>query len=90
MLLKVIRKLLTLSENVIRNRKFHFKEKFFVRQKDSMTCGIACIQMICKYYGKGYLADSLSSDRIASQDGISMLCMEEIQVHLDLMQSVQE
>ena len=26
----------------------------FIKQKDSMQCGVACIQMICKYYGKRY------------------------------------
>lgn len=24
------------------------------RQHDSMQCGIACLQMICNYYGKEY------------------------------------
>ena len=24
----------------------------FCMQTDSMTCGIACLQMICMYYGK--------------------------------------
>lgn len=24
----------------------------FCRQHDSMSCGVACLQMICKYYGR--------------------------------------
>ncbi|NPD53580.1 MULTISPECIES: cysteine peptidase family C39 domain-containing protein [unclassified Prevotella] len=23
----------------------------FCRQRDSMSCGVACLQMICKHYG---------------------------------------
>ena len=29
-------------------------------QKDSMQCGIACLQMVCKYFGREYSMDSLS------------------------------
>lgn len=31
------------------------------RQHDCMQCGIACLQMICNYYGKEYSLDSLST-----------------------------
>ncbi len=26
----------------------------FIRQQNAMCCGIACLQMICAYYGKKY------------------------------------
>lgn len=84
MLHRVIRKLLTLSRNGFRKRDVHFKTKHFVKQKDSMACGIACLQMICKYYDREQLAGSLSNIQIASADGISMLCMEEIANSLGL------
>ena len=39
-------------------KKFHC-----IKQHDSMGCGIACLQMICAYYGKkfpkGYLIEDL-------------------------------
>ena len=31
-------------------------------QHDSMQCGIACLQMICKYYGKEYTLAELSGN----------------------------
>lgn len=27
-------------------------------QHDSMQCGIACLQMVCKYFGREYSLDS--------------------------------
>lgn len=43
------------------------------RQHDSMQCGIACLQMICNYYGKEYSLDSLSKICFATTEGVSML-----------------
>ena len=31
-----------------------------IYQHDSMQCGIACLQMICGYYGKKYSSEYLS------------------------------
>ena len=31
-----------------------------IYQHDSMQCGIACLQMVCKYFGRGYTMESLS------------------------------
>ena len=31
-----------------------------IYQHDSMQCGIACLQMVCKYFGREYSSDSLS------------------------------
>nr|WP_262281065.1 cysteine peptidase family C39 domain-containing protein [Hallella absiana] len=34
-----------------------------IYQHDSMQCGIACLQMICKHFGKEYSIDSRSAGR---------------------------
>lgn len=44
-----------------------------IRQHDSMQCGIACLQMICCYYGKKYSAEYLSRYCFATTEGVSML-----------------
>ncbi len=48
-----------------------------VRQHDSMQCGIACLQMICKYFGREYSSDSLSKLCFATTEGVSMLGLNE-------------
>ena len=47
------------------------------RQHDSMQCGIACLQMICSYYGKEYNLDSLSKICFATTEGVSMFGISE-------------
>lgn len=42
------------------------------KQSDSMQCGIACLQMVCKYYGKEYTNDSLSKVCFATTEGVSL------------------
>ena len=42
------------------------------KQSDSMQCGIACLQMICKHYGKEYTNDSLSKVCFATPEGVSL------------------
>jgi len=60
--------------------KFHI-----VYQHDSRQCGVACLAMICKYYGKTYSLDYLSQRCPESSEGISMLALqrlaEEIGMH---------
>lgn len=46
-------------------------------QKDSMQCGIACLQMVCKYFGREYSMDSLSKLCFATTEGVSMLGINE-------------
>lgn len=46
-------------------------------QHDSMQCGIACLQMVCKYFGKEYSLDSLSKLCFATTEGVSMLGINE-------------
>jgi len=42
------------------------------KQYDSMQCGIACLQMICKYYGQNYSLDELSEYCFATNEGVSL------------------
>lgn len=42
-------------------------ERFpIIYQHDSMQCGIACLLMVCKYFGREYTLDSLSSVAVSS------------------------
>ena len=50
----------------------------FYKQYDSMQCGIACMAMICKYYGKGYSYDTLSRQSTATTEGMSLLDLKKI------------
>ena len=45
----------------------------FYRQYDSMQCGIACLQMICKHFGREYSSDFLSKLCFATTEGVSLL-----------------
>ena len=49
----------------------------FYKQHDSMQCGITCLQMICKYYGKEYSLESLSRYCFATTEGVSLLGISE-------------
>ncbi len=42
-----------------------------------MQCGITCLQMICRYFGREYSLDSLSAICFATTEGISMLGINE-------------
>ena len=64
---------------------FHGHDGLFVsimsftlrKQYDSMQCGIACLQMVCKYFGRDYSLDSLSKLCFATTEGVSMLGINE-------------
>jgi len=45
----------------------------FIKQHDSMQCGIACLTMVCRHYGKRYSIDALSHICFATTEGVSML-----------------
>lgn len=49
----------------------------FVKQHDSMQCGIACLAMICKHHGKTYSINTLSQICHATTEGVSMLGISE-------------
>ncbi len=48
-----------------------------VHQHDSMQCGIACLQMVCKYFGRDYTMESLSKLCFATTEGVSLLSINE-------------
>lgn len=48
-----------------------------IHQHDSMQCGIACLQMVCKYFGREYSLDSLSKLCFATTEGVSLLGINE-------------
>lgn len=61
------------------------KKKFsFYEQHDSMQCGIACLQMVCQYYGKKYSLETLSRYCYATTEGVSMLGISEAADRLGL------
>ena len=49
-----------------------------VIQHDSMQCGIACLQMVCKYFGREYSSYSLSKLCFATTEGVSLLSINEV------------
>lgn len=54
-------------------------------QHDTMQCGIACLQMVCKYYGKEYSIAQLSELCFATNEGVSLLgisqAAEKLRLH---------
>lgn len=42
-------------------------------QHDAMLCGVACLQMICKFYGQDFSAKFLSNICCATSEGVSLL-----------------
>ncbi len=41
-------------------------------QHDGMQCGIVCLQMICRYFGKRYSVSALSKICVATKEGVSL------------------
>ncbi len=46
-------------------------------QQDSMQCGVACLQMVSKYFGREYSLHFLSDICFATSEGVSMLGISE-------------
>lgn len=53
-------------------------------QHDAMQCGIACLQMVCKYYGKEYTLLQLSDLCFATTEGVSLLGISQAAEQLGL------
>lgn len=49
----------------------------FYRQHDAMQCGITCLKMVCRYYGKEQSLESLSKLCSASRAGVTLLGISE-------------
>ena len=48
-----------------------------VKQHDSMQCGVACLQMVSRYFGREYSLHFLSDICFATNEGVSMLGISE-------------
>lgn len=48
-----------------------------IYQHDSMQCGIACLQMVCKYYGRNYSSEVISKLCYATVQWVSLLSINE-------------
>ncbi len=59
--------------------KFHF-----YKQHDSMQCGIACLRMVCRHYGKEYSTEYVSRYCFATTEGVSLLGISEAAERLGL------
>ena len=49
----------------------------FVRQKDAMQCGIACLAMVCRHYGLQRCIDDIEPMCPSGREGVSMLALSE-------------
>ena len=56
----------------------------FYRQRDSMFCGVACLQMICKHYGRNIDQDKLSNLCVPTSEGVSLLSLIDTAAQLGL------
>ena len=54
------------------NRKFPISF-----QHDAMLCGIACLQMVCNFYGKNYTSKHLSKLCSVTTEGVSLFSINE-------------
>lgn len=53
------------------------KHMIFVKQHDAMQCGVACLTMICRYYGMNYSTEYIDNYCHANTEGVSMLGIAE-------------
>lgn len=56
----------------------------FRKQYDATLCGMACLQMVCEYYGVKYSVDNLSKYCHATVEGLSILTLSEVCNNLGL------
>lgn len=61
-----------------------------VSQHYSMQSGIACLQMVCKYFGREYTLDFLSKLFLQQQKGIPCSASTRLLIPLDYIQYVQK
>ena len=50
----------------------------FIRQHDGMQCGVACLAMICQYYGKRYTLSLLSEMCSPTNEGVSLKAIADV------------
>lgn len=49
----------------------------FYKQHDNMQCGVACLAMVCSYYGRRYSLETLSEICFPTNTGISLLGLRD-------------
>ena len=54
----------------------------FSRQHDTMLCGVACLSMICRYYGKEESSKYLLNCCRPTSEGVSMLTLNDAAIAL--------
>ena len=53
-----------------------FRKKFpYIHQLDAMQCGVACLQMICKFWGRKYTITELEKICPPTKEGVSLLAL---------------
>lgn len=62
----------------------NMRRRDFVRQKDSMQCGVASLAMVCRILGQGYSLDFLTNFCHATAEGVSMLGLRQASSRLGL------
>lgn len=60
------------------------KDFHYVKQHDSMMCGVACLEMICAHFGKKYNQNFLSNICFATTEGVSLLGIRDAAVRIGL------
>lgn len=58
----------------IKLRDYNFK---WIKQHDSMQCGVACLSMICHYYGKSLILSDLETHCTTTIEGVSLYGISE-------------
>ena len=56
----------------------------WIRQHDTMQCGIACLRMVLEYFGKEYTMEELDRRCSATTEGVSMLSIARATEELGL------
>lgn len=52
------------------------KNPLFI-QHDSMQCGIACLCMICKFFGRSISTETMANLCHANKEGVSLMGLSE-------------
>lgn len=56
----------------------------YIRQKDSMQCGVACLAMVCRILGAQYSLEFLTGFCHATTEGVSLKGMKDAASRLGL------
>lgn len=59
-----------------------FHRFHYIHQRDSMECGVACLAMICRHFGKNVSITALAEQCHATTEGVSLLGLKEVAENL--------